>query len=71
MARWLRHWLRLAEPHLRPSALNRYSDVIDRYLIPSLGWITLADLTSGRLQACFELDRHARAGFDKPAPPRP
>ncbi len=28
---------------------------IDRYLVPSLGRITLADLTGRRLQACFDL----------------
>src|SRR5712691_7064732 len=46
VARWLRYWIKLAEPHLRPSTLHGYRDHIDRYLIPSLGRITLADLTS-------------------------
>ncbi len=55
VARWLRHWLQLAEPHLRPSTLHGYRDHIERYLIPSLGRVTLADLTSKRLQACFDL----------------
>jgi integrase len=54
-ARWLRYWLALAEPHLRPSTLHGYRDHIDRYLIPSIGRITLADLTGKRLQACFNL----------------
>jgi len=45
VARWLRYWLAQAEPHLRPSTLHSYRDHIDRYLIPSLGRITLADLT--------------------------
>jgi hypothetical protein len=44
-----------AEPHLRPSTLHGYRDHIDRYLIPSIGRITLADLTGKRLQACFSL----------------
>jgi Phage integrase, N-terminal SAM-like domain len=44
VARWLRYWLTQAEPHLRPSTLHGYRDHIDRYLIPSLGRITLADL---------------------------
>ena len=35
--------------------LHGYCDHIDRYLIPSLGRITLADLTGRRLQACFNL----------------
>jgi Phage integrase, N-terminal SAM-like domain len=45
LARWLRYWLKLAGPHLRPSTLHGYRDHIERYLIPSLGRITLADLT--------------------------
>ena len=55
VARWLRYWLAQAEPHLRPSTLHGYRDHIDRYLIPSIGRITLADLTGKRLQACFNL----------------
>ncbi len=55
VARWLRYWLAQAEPHLRPSTLHGYRDHINRYLIPSLGRITLADLTGKRLQACFDL----------------
>ena len=55
VARWLRYWLKLAEPHLRPSTLYGYRDHIDRYLIPSIGRITPADLTGKRLQACFNL----------------
>lgn len=35
VARWLRHWLKLAEPHLRPSTLHGYRDHIERYLIPA------------------------------------
>jgi integrase len=54
-ARWLRYWLAQAEPHLRPSTAHGYRDHIDRYLIPSIGRITLADLTGKRLQACFNL----------------
>ena len=55
VARWLRYWLAQAEPHLRPSTTHGYRDHIDRYLIPSIGRITLADLTGKRLQACFNL----------------
>ena len=55
VARWLRYWLAQAEPHLRPSTIHSYRGHIDRYLIPSLGRITLAGLTGKRLQACFDL----------------
>jgi len=61
VARWLRYWLAQAEPHLRPSTLHGYRDHIDRYLIPSLGRVTLADLTGQRLQACFSLLQPASA----------
>jgi len=55
VARWLRYWLTQAEPYLRPSTLHCYRDHIDRYLVPSIGRVTLADLTGKRLQACFNL----------------
>jgi hypothetical protein len=55
VARWLRYWLAQAEPYLRPSTPQSYRDHIDRYLIPSLGRITLGDLTGKRLQACCDL----------------
>ncbi len=55
VARWLRYWLAQAEPHLRPSTSQGYRAHIDRYLIPSIGRITLAGLTGKRLQACFSL----------------
>ena len=38
-----------------PSTLHGYRDHVERYLIPSIGRITLADLTGKRLQACFNL----------------
>lgn len=55
LARWLRYWLTLAEPNLRPSTVHGYRDHIDRYLISSLGRITLADLTARRLQVSFDV----------------
>jgi len=35
--------------------MHGYRDHIDRYLIPGLGRVTLADLTPRRLHACFDL----------------
>jgi len=61
VARWLQYWLTQAEPYLRPSTLHCYRDHIDRYLIPSIGRVTLADLTGKRLQACFNLLARQRA----------
>jgi Phage integrase, N-terminal SAM-like domain len=48
VARWLRYWVAQAEPYLRPSTLHGYRDHVERYLIPSIGRITLADLTGKR-----------------------
>ncbi len=71
VARWLRYWLAQAEPHLRPSTAHGYRDHIDRYLIPSIGRITLADLTGKRLQACFNLlsRQRTRTARRSPRPP--
>jgi integrase len=66
VARWLRYWLAQAEPHLRPSTAHGYRDHIDRYLIPTIGRITLADLTGKRLQACFNLLSRQRTNNGTP-----
>lgn len=55
VARWMRHWLKLTEPNLRPATVCGYRDHINRYLIPGPGRVTLADLDSRRLQAFFDL----------------
>ncbi len=55
VARWMRHWLKLTEPNPRPATVCGYRDHINRYLIPGLGRVTLADLDSRRLQAFFDL----------------
>jgi integrase len=69
VARWLRFWLRLVEPHLRPSTLHSYRGHIDRYLIPNLGRLSLADLTGRRLQACFDQLTRRRTGNGAPLAP--
>jgi len=56
----------LAEPNLRPSTVHRYRDHIDRYLIPGLGRITLADLTGRRLQVWFDVLARQRTGKGTP-----
>lgn len=52
VTRWLRYWLRLVEPNLRPSTMHSYRGHADRYLIPAIGRLNPADLTGRRLQAC-------------------
>jgi hypothetical protein len=65
----LRYWLALAEPNLRPPTIHGYRDHIDRYLIPSLGRITLADLSARRLQASFDLLARQRTAKGTPMAP--
>jgi len=55
VARWLRYWLRLVEANLRPSTVHSYRGHCDRYLIPALGRLSLAELSGRRLQSCFDL----------------
>jgi hypothetical protein len=62
VARWLRYWLRMVEPNLRPSTVHSYRGHLDRYLIPSLGRLSLVDLTGRRLQSCFDLLARRRTG---------
>jgi integrase len=62
VARWLRYWLKLAEPNLRPSTICGYRDHIDRYLVPVIGRSTLAELNARRLQACFDMLARQRTG---------
>jgi integrase len=69
VTRWLRYWLDQAEPHLRPSTAHAYRDHIDRYLIPTVGRITLAALTPRRLQACFDQLARRRTRTGTPIAP--
>ncbi len=49
----------------QPVHLNGYRDHIDRYLVPSIGRITLADLTGKRLQACFTSSPASAPGTER------
>jgi integrase len=69
VARWLHYWLRVVEPNLRPSTAHSYRGHIDRYLIPALGRLSLADLTGQRLQSCFDLLARRRIGTGTPLAP--
>jgi hypothetical protein len=69
VARWLHYWLRMVEPNLRPSTAHSYRGHIDRYLIPNLGRLSLADLTCQRLQSCFDLLARRRTGIGTPLAP--
>ena len=55
MTRWLRYWLAQAEPQRRPSTAHGYRGPHRPVPHPSIGRITLADLSGKRLLACFSL----------------
>jgi integrase len=55
VTRWLRFWLQTVESQLRPSTLHGYHDHIHRYLSPTLGRLTLHELTARRIQTGFDL----------------
>jgi integrase len=69
VARWLRYWLQLVEPDLRPSTVCGYRDHVNRYLIPVIGRLTLADLSTSRLQACFDMLARQRTCKGTPLAP--
>jgi integrase len=52
LARWLRCWLE-AQPGLRPSTRKSYADHVRLHLIPHLGRIELAELTSHDVARMF------------------
>jgi len=52
VAHWLRYWLGTRRS-IRPSTLLFYTQYVERYLIPHLGRIRLADLTTRDIAAMF------------------
>jgi integrase len=49
-ATWLNDWLILRKGELRPRTVESYQDLIDRYVIPSLGNVDVADLRADALR---------------------
>lgn len=52
VARWLRYWLS-NRTAIRPTTLRSYTEHVQAYLIPALGQLRLAELTSRHLTAMF------------------
>jgi integrase len=52
VARWLRYWLS-TRASIRPSTLRAYTQHVEGHLIPHLGRIRLAELTSRQMTALF------------------
>jgi integrase len=63
--RWLRYWLS-TRTSIRPTTLLHYSRDVDRFLIPYLGTLCLAEVNVRRLRAAF--DRIARTVNSKGLP---
>ncbi|GAA1646495.1 tyrosine-type recombinase/integrase [Catellatospora bangladeshensis] len=62
VGRWLRHWLDTTDGQLRPSTVNSYHCHVDRYLVPTLGRLTLGELSTRKIQECVNhLARQRRA----------
>lgn len=51
VAAWLRRWL--SEKEIRPKTVDAYRSVIEGHLIPALGAVKLAQLTSAHVQTFF------------------
>jgi hypothetical protein len=52
LERWLRHWLS-ARTAIRPTTRSSHTGYIEQFLVPHLGKVRLAELTSRTLNAAF------------------
>ncbi|GAA2845431.1 site-specific integrase [Actinoplanes cyaneus] len=64
VTRWLRYWL-TTRTRIRPTTRAHYTHDIDRFLIPTIGHLTLAELNPRQLTAAFaaigkSTNRHGR-----------
>jgi hypothetical protein len=49
VARWLRYWL-TTRSGIRPTILRRYTERVERHLLPHLGRIHFAELTGRHVE---------------------
>lgn len=54
----------LEMPELAETTQERYQGVIDKYLIPAFGKLSLGDLTVGKIQAFFTAFRHSNLSHE-------
>ena len=64
-ARWLRYWL-TGRRSIRPTTLRVYTQHVEAYLIPAVGTVRLAELTSRQLTAVFAEIAAGRTPGGKP-----
>src|SRR6266571_3406172 len=65
LARWLRHWLS-TRTAIRPTTRSSHTGYIEQFLIPHLGKVRLAELTSRTLNAAFTEIGRTRNRFGQP-----
>jgi integrase len=52
LAQWLERWLRdYVAPRLRPKSIERYEEIVRKYLVPHLGQVELTRVTPADIQA--------------------
>jgi hypothetical protein len=68
LERWLRYWLS-TRVGIRPTTRLSHTQYIDRFLIPYLGTIRLAELTTRRLTAFFTAVAQETNRFGQPHTP--
>jgi hypothetical protein len=63
LAQWLPRWLdaRIEHGELREGTADDYRDSIDRFLIPRLGYVKLAELRAAHITAAYDSMRRDRA----------
>ncbi len=65
VTRWLRYWLS-TRTRIRPTTKAHYAHDIDRFLIPTIGALTLAELSTRQLTAAFAEIGRANNRYGRP-----
>ncbi|MCM4083044.1 tyrosine-type recombinase/integrase [Paractinoplanes hotanensis] len=65
VTRWLRYWL-TTRTRIRPTTRAHYTHDIDQFLIPAIGHLTLAELSSRQLTAAFATIGKATNRYGQP-----
>ena len=68
LADWLHYWLEsYIRPSCKPAGYAQYRDIVDKHVVPAVGTVPLAELTTGILQQF--LNREAACGNRKTGGP--
>jgi integrase len=66
LGQWLRYWLSVVEPRLRPSTYRSYRDHVRLYLVPYLGRTILAELSRRQVTRMFVALGRRRNRYGEP-----